>query len=391
LSLLADAGRFNPPLPLGNWHYEFMERFIGLSDFQRGAELEPWEAERVEGILARFEGDLWLRALLLGHYLLRKDADAATGRALPHILWTIEHAPASLIAVSLGTVLHVAFQVTERKHNLFTLLHMHDPSLEAFHLGPSFPMFASEGRLPAAFFDPIKDAWNRILAERTGDVAIIQSAAAFFIHFDRVKTGTLLREAKAQAPDDGRWSEWLASIYQHEMQSCRHESRPDWAAMALAEWEVALALCRDDSRRSRILFQAATCAFDARDYEKARAHALELIESAADCDSAGNAWASSNALHFGHQLLGQVALLAGDIENAKFHLMESITTGGDRPHGAVVPRVTLSKELLRRGERRAVREYLQRCAELYAASCAHFARWVEQIDRGEAPDFSYHV
>jgi hypothetical protein len=389
LSLLADAGRFNPPLPLDNLRWEYLQRFVTLADVDRGTELQPWEAERVEGILAQFEDDLWLRALLLGYYLLRRGADVGYDQALPHILWTIEHAPASPIAVSLGTILGLAARVTDRKDKLFKLLSVHlDVSLEAHHLGPSFPMFASEGRLPAAFFDPINAAWNRVLAERPGDVGVIRAAAAFFIHFDRVKTGKLLREGKALEPDDGRWSEWLASVYQHEMESCRHESRADWAAMALAEWEFALARCRDDSRRVRILCQTARCAFDASHYEKARTYALEMIDSVPECSSAGDVWTSSHACHLGHQLLGRVALRTGNTENAKLHLMESINASGGPHLGAAIPLMTLAKELLERGERRAVRDFLQRCAELHAESRTAFVRWVEQIDRGETPDFT---
>jgi len=339
----------------------------------RGAKLQPGEADRLEHILGQFEGDLWLRSLLLGYYLLHDRRAADRSAALKHILWIIENAGAFPIAARGGILICLPPHASDvngwhRWISTFGLWNTLSASKEL------------NADLSIEYLNPIKESWNRALAVSPGDARIIERAAEFFLLFDRVKSGRLLREARNLEPNSARWSECLAMLYQHEMQSRRDESRPDWGAMAAAEWERALLLCTDDSRGCRMLCQASTCALEARDFEKARFLAQKLVDGSYD------SWAAEQTLHFGHQLLGRIALECGDVERAKAHLFESIATTGSGYLLAVGPRARLAKELLRRGETEVVLKYFRRCSELSVGRRDEFATWADQIERGQTPD-----
>ncbi len=167
-------------------------------------------------------------------------------------------------------------------------------------------------------------------------------------------------------------------LYQHEMQSRRDESRPDWAAMAAAEWERALSLCTSHSRGCRILCLALTCTFEARDLGKASLLAQKLL------DESYEPWAAEEARHFGHQLLGRIALERGDVERAKAHLFESIATSRSVYLLAIGPRMRLAKELLHRGETEVVLKYLRQCSNP-SVRARRFARWPIRSSAARCP------
>jgi hypothetical protein len=249
------------------------------------------------------------------------------------------------------------------------------------------------------YLDSIKESWERTVTARAGEASVVGRAAQFFVHFDPVRSGELFRRARKLDPEDPRWTEWLARLYQQEFQARRDESRPDWAAMALAEWENALSRCHNDWRRYGILCCAANCALEAHDPEKARSLAHTLLEGPFDSAT------REQARHCGHQFLGRVDLKKGDMEQAKSHLAASISPPPASAQLAIDgPRLELAKELLRHGETQTVLGYLKACAQLCAAHDArlvfmtvlgdrhrNFARWADQLERGDMPDFEGEI
>jgi hypothetical protein len=91
----------------------------------------------------------------------------------------------------------------------------------------------------------------------------------------------------------------------------------------------------------------ADAAFEAGEYAKARTYASELL-SRADAGHRGK------AIFCGNQVLGRLALVAGDVEGAKAHLLASAETTGSPTLCNFGPSMVLAGGLLARGERDVV-------------------------------------
>jgi tetratricopeptide (TPR) repeat protein len=94
--------------------------------------------------------------------------------------------------------------------------------------------------------------------------------------------------------------------------------------------------------------------------------------------------AAADAAHVARQVLGRIALREGRTDEAKRLLMESILTPGPRltDYG---PGMGLAKELLEKGERQAVLDYLAACARFWNRS--RLEEWSGAINDGKTPDF----
>jgi hypothetical protein len=368
---------------LAEFDREALEAARSQSMLHRGQKLEPWEAERLEHILTQFEGDAWLRSLLLGYYLLRDPDRADRDAALKHVIWFIENDSTSHMAAHAGVLLLLSSN--SRKCFSSSPLNVFLP-----------PCNALAADFPGKYGDLINDSWDRALAASPDNAHVVGRAAQFFVYFDPVKSGQLFRDAGKRNPADPRWTEWLARLYHREFDSRRDESRPDWAAMAVAQWECALANCANDSHGRRVLCCAANCAFEARDYDKARILAHRLLEAPFDRSSV------EQARHFGHELLGRIDLQAENVEQAKMHLFASIEAEApDALRLAMIgPCLNLAKDLLQHGQTQAVLKYLKRCSELCAKEHAQhpyfkhletrqrkYARFADQLEQGQTPDF----
>jgi TonB family protein len=96
-------------------------------------------------------------------------------------------------------------------------------------------------------------------------------------------------------------------------------------------------------------------ALDAGALEKASSYAIELLQSANDHKSD---WNYGNAVYDGNMVLGLVALRHSNLAEARHYLLESGKTPGSPQLDSFGPDLTLAQELLKRGERDAVLEFL---------------------------------
>ena len=210
--------------------------------------------------------------------------------------------------------------------------------------------------------------------------AILGNAASFVTLCDKTKCGELLRRAKTLEPDNPRWTERLAHLYSLEMMGKDPAARRDWAAMVQAEYESGLGLYRDERARLNRLPDLADAAFEAGDYAKARTYASELLSRADTLER-------DEATFYGNQVLGRLAIVDGDLAGAKVHLLASAETTGSPSLGSFGPSMVLARELLARGERDVVLDYLTRCSSFWQYGADQLSRWAGTIERGETPDF----
>ncbi len=93
----------------------------------------------------------------------------------------------------------------------------------------------------------------------------------------------------------------------------------------------------------------------------------------------------ANAIHDGNDLLGRIALRQGNVAAAKNHLLLAASTPGSSRMAMLGPRMLLAQELLDRGERGVVVEYLQKVKTFWKRAGPVLDEWSQSIQQGKAP------
>lgn len=137
-------------------------------------------------------------------------------------------------------------------------------------------------------------------------------------------------------------------------------------------------------RRFYALNKMTDAALKIGDDETAGAYARELLSASADFPKD---WNYGNAIHDGHMTLGLIAVHRNDIETARHELLEAGKTPGSPQLDSFGPNMVLAKELLEKGERQAVVEYLASCAVFWKMGQQNLRAWTDAIERGGIPDF----
>ena len=140
----------------------------------------------------------------------------------------------------------------------------------------------------------------------------------------------------------------------------------------------------DAMRRFYALDRMAKMALEAGAAGKAAAYAEELLAAAALHTSD---WNYGNALHDGHTVLGRLALLRGDTAKAREQLLASARTPGSPQLRSLGPTMKLAKELLDKGEKDAVVEYLTLCRNIWTMGLTSLSAWSQAVREGRTPDF----
>jgi hypothetical protein len=93
-------------------------------------------------------------------------------------------------------------------------------------------------------------------------------------------------------------------------------------------------------------------------------------------------------VHEGHRVLGHLDLKAGDVEAAKKHLLEAGKTPGSPQLDSFGPELTLASDLLARGEREAVVEYLRQISRFWKGREEALEEWIILIQAGKTPELN---
>jgi hypothetical protein len=119
-----------------------------------------------------------------------------------------------------------------------------------------------------------------------------------------------------------------------------------------------------------------------------RAAAEEILRVAASNSLRYDFWNQGNAIHYGHLLLGRIALLDGNVVEARARLLRAGSTPGSPQLDDYGPDMTLAEELLLRGEREVVLKYFAECERFWVnKSRNRLAEWSEAVRAGKRPDF----
>jgi hypothetical protein len=159
------------------------------------------------------------------------------------------------------------------------------------------------------------------------------------------------------------------------------QQRPDRATKNLAG---------DETQASRFyaLNGAAKQSFVAGKTEEARKDAQELMALLPKFQ--GN-WNYGNAVQDANLVLGRIAVKEGHVDEAKRCLIVAGNSPGSPQMNSFGPNMSLAKDLLEKGERKAVLEYFELCRKFWKMDNGRLSDWSQEVKAGKVPDFGANL
>ncbi|HEX8369806.1 MAG TPA: hypothetical protein VF604_14765 [Pyrinomonadaceae bacterium] len=248
----------------------------------------------------------------------------------------------------------------------------------------------------------LKDEWLKQINLKKTNEKIRLSAAQFLSQLDAPLAEKLLREGQQINPNLYEYSERLIGIYEdrvagavsdYESAEVNGKEADIDAALrkVLAEGEKALSIISKDEGRAKssdhfeLLVKVAGAALDLNDLKKARAFAEFILN---EIKNESDPWRDTEkAIYYGNTLLGRVALREGNTAKAGEHLLASLTFPEENDFEIKDPELDLAAELLARGEKQTVLNYLARAEKLTTDddNIKIFRRWQRLIKRNSFP------
>jgi hypothetical protein len=204
------------------------------------------------------------------------------------------------------------------------------------------------------------------------------NAARFFLLTDPNLTEHLLKLCQQLRPEDPQWSENLAHFYS------LGQRRED-AGKALKELERMETKIKGEAEKGHVLVEMARNLFLLGEYEKAEVLALRAVIASSKSTPT---IAVGDVFHQGNLILGRIALKSGDVDKAKAFLINSAKTSDAPVLAAFGPNMMLAKQLLDRGERDIVLEFLNMCSSLWQSENHEAEKWIYEIKNGRIPEFA---
>ncbi len=131
------------------------------------------------------------------------------------------------------------------------------------------------------------------------------------------------------------------------------------------------------------LSQMARQAFDAGDLVKAKAYATEVLEKIPQAkESLGGVNVTDTETYDANSVLGLVALKQGSVSQARQYLLESAKNPASSAIVPFGPDFTLARELLAKGERDAVIEFLTACKGFWKDGGAQLDNMIDSVRQG---------
>jgi len=220
-----------------------------------------------------------------------------------------------------------------------------------------------------------KNLWLQKTKSDEKNSIIVSNAATFFLQSDRKVAEQLLLKALAIEPDKFDLCNQLGQLYRLGMiGQANIKERKKIAANALMPFERSLGSQSESSDTSSTMTDLAQMAFEAEEFEKAKAYAERVLHSD-----------KGNAVHSGNIVLGRLALKDGRIDEAGQFLIAAGKTSGSPNLGSFGPNMLLAKELLRVGEKDVVLEYFELCSKFWENDSLE--KWTTVVKSGGIPDF----
>ena len=220
----------------------------------------------------------------------------------------------------------------------------------------------------------VLELWEQNLQARADDLAVLKNAEKFFFGKDPAAADRLIHRIAEKEPANTQWPAELAQLYR--MFGIPDETIENPTERVQEEYTRVLALTQNPAARKTLSGDMADAAFKIGDFPGAAALARIYLKSS-----------DRPAVQRANTILGRVALRSGDVTSAKQYLLDSADSGAARDIGLSGPILVLAKELIERGERETVLQYLEDCLSLWPRGEAILQIWIAQIREGKTPNF----
>lgn len=251
-----------------------------------------------------------------------------------------------------------------------------------------------------------KRLWLENVEKNPSNLVILEHAASYLFLEDRDLAETYLKRCRDLDPENPHWSGLLAQLYElpkpkKETVDKGKNKKPkkqkpgdkknqfidaetlERARAAFAERERAFSLATTESTVLYTLTDLPQSAVNCGEIEKAKLYADRLLDLV-DQHLANRNY--SNSIYEAHTALGRIALLEGNIERAKEHLLKSVSVIGSPQLNSFGPDMVLAQELLNAGEKEIIYEFFFRVRIFWKSECIDI--WANQIRSGMIPDLS---
>jgi hypothetical protein len=234
--------------------------------------------------------------------------------------------------------------------------------------------------------EPLRAAWLDAVRVHADDAEVLVHASKYFLFQEPNRTLSLLERARDLQPENALRELQLAH---HWFLRNQYPTASDAqsGARALSHAERAVELegegpTGDSARVTRL-----QCAVAANRWDLAEQYAVELLEWTQHVPQ----WRTSgDATYHSHRILGHVALRGGDVESAKSNLLRCCSGGSSPVLGSFGPDFSLAQELLDRGERETVLEFLEQCRAIWTHHSSTLERLVQEVRSGGTCQLSRH-
>src|SRR5262245_59905545 len=274
-----------------------------------GRNLAKSEVERLETDIRKTPEEIDKRLKLIGYYDWNGRSSLDHLRLRAHVLWMVENHPE-----------HPAVA---------------EPSLRDLRDDP-------EGTTQMTAL------WYKNAARCDASPAVLKSAEKFFFGKDPAEAERLINCRYEKEPNNPQWANELAQLYR--MSGVPGRSFPNQTERALYVYEKVLALLHSPAERQALAGDMAGAAFRIGDFEGAAALAKLYLHST-----------DRNATQKANTILGRVELRSGDLAASKQYLLDASGPAAARDIATYGPATALARELLEKGERATVLEYLEKC------------------------------
>lgn len=221
---------------------------------------------------------------------------------------------------------------------------------------------------------------------------------------DRDKAEALIRAGQKQRPAARLWSMDVQTLFAVDLfTSKRLQGKEKIAHFKYSldylqeSYDVAVEALKqtpDESLQEVLMgleIDLALAALEAGETELAKKHAAETLRKNTDSKN----WNYGNIIHDGNQILGRGALREGQLSDAKTYLLKAGATPGSPQLNSFGPQMQLARELLEKGEKEAVLQYLDLVSKFWASDkdlkeqsnehAALIAEWKREIAEGRIP------
>ncbi len=216
--------------------------------------------------------------------------------------------------------------------------------------------------------------WVKNLELRGDDVAVMKDAEKFFFGRDPAEADHLIHQISAKEPNNKEWPSELAQLYR--MFGIPDEHIDDPAQRALEAYKRVLELTRNAAARDSLAGDMAQDEFKLGDFAGSAVLAKIHLQSQ-----------DRSAVQRANTILGRIALRSGDLTGAKQYLLDSAGPAAAKDIAISGPSLVLARELLDRGERDSVLQYLENCLPLWPRGQSALQIWIADIERGKVPNF----